>query len=194
VLAGEGLGFNNNYAPVSLGPDGSAYVGVLGGLTRFADAVPPPGAAEPDATASPGSSCLARRTRVRSRGIAGVTLGLRRTTLEERFGETGRRAVRLCVTGGGTVRAAFDGRGRVRLVVSTARGHTLRGIHAGSSQRAFRRRFRTARRVRGTTMWRSGRSLVAVRRGRVRWVGVVPKRTGSHGIRTGVRNAGLARR
>ena len=43
MLAGEGLGFNNNYAPVSLGPDGSAYVGVLGGLTRFADAVPPPG-------------------------------------------------------------------------------------------------------------------------------------------------------
>ena len=42
VLAGEGLGFNNNYAPVSIGPDGSAYVGVLGGLTRFADAVPPP--------------------------------------------------------------------------------------------------------------------------------------------------------
>ncbi len=36
-LAGTGLGFNNNYAPVSLGPDGSAYVGVLGGLVRIAD-------------------------------------------------------------------------------------------------------------------------------------------------------------
>jgi hypothetical protein len=32
-LAGEGLGFNNNYAPVIIGPDGTAYVGVLGGLT-----------------------------------------------------------------------------------------------------------------------------------------------------------------
>jgi hypothetical protein len=37
ALAGEGLGFNNNYAPVTLGPDGAAYVGVLGGLVRLAD-------------------------------------------------------------------------------------------------------------------------------------------------------------
>jgi hypothetical protein len=36
-LAGVGLGFNNNYAPVTLGPDGAAYVGVLGGVTRFSD-------------------------------------------------------------------------------------------------------------------------------------------------------------
>ena len=31
-LAGTGLGFNSNYAPISVGPDGTAYVGVLGGL------------------------------------------------------------------------------------------------------------------------------------------------------------------
>jgi hypothetical protein len=36
-LAGEGLGFNNNYAPVTIGPDGSAYVGVLGGLVELRD-------------------------------------------------------------------------------------------------------------------------------------------------------------
>jgi hypothetical protein len=36
-LAGEGLGFNNNYAPVTLGPDGTAYVGVLGGLVALRD-------------------------------------------------------------------------------------------------------------------------------------------------------------
>jgi hypothetical protein len=40
-LAGTGLGFNNNYAPISLGPDGSAYVGTLGGLVRLADAKTP---------------------------------------------------------------------------------------------------------------------------------------------------------
>jgi hypothetical protein len=34
-LAGTGFGFNNNYAPVTLGPDGTAYVGVLGGLVEF---------------------------------------------------------------------------------------------------------------------------------------------------------------
>ncbi len=36
-LAGSGVGYNNNYAPVSLGPDGAAYVGTLGGLVRLAD-------------------------------------------------------------------------------------------------------------------------------------------------------------
>ena len=42
VFAGEGLGFNNNYAPLTLGPDGTAYVGVLGGLVALRDAAPPP--------------------------------------------------------------------------------------------------------------------------------------------------------
>jgi hypothetical protein len=36
-LAGTGLGFNNNFAPVSLDPDGTAYVGVLGGLVKLND-------------------------------------------------------------------------------------------------------------------------------------------------------------
>ena len=34
-LAGTGFGFNNNYAPVTIAPDGTAYVGVLGGLVAF---------------------------------------------------------------------------------------------------------------------------------------------------------------
>jgi hypothetical protein len=40
-LAGEGFGYNNNYAPISLGPTGNAYVGVLGGLVMLRDAQPP---------------------------------------------------------------------------------------------------------------------------------------------------------
>jgi hypothetical protein len=40
-LTGQGIGFNNNYAPVSIGPDGAAYVGVLGGLLLVRDATPP---------------------------------------------------------------------------------------------------------------------------------------------------------
>src|SRR5829696_626404 len=36
-LAGEGFRYNNNYAPISIGPDSSAYVGVLGGLVRLFD-------------------------------------------------------------------------------------------------------------------------------------------------------------
>jgi outer membrane protein assembly factor BamB len=37
VLTGVGLGYNNNYAPITLGPDGTAYVGVLGGLIAVRD-------------------------------------------------------------------------------------------------------------------------------------------------------------
>ncbi len=37
VFTGVGLGYNNNYAPITLGPDGTAYVGVLGGLIAVRD-------------------------------------------------------------------------------------------------------------------------------------------------------------
>ena len=41
-LAGYGLGHNNNYAPVTIGPDnGTAYVGALGGLIALRDSTPP---------------------------------------------------------------------------------------------------------------------------------------------------------
>jgi hypothetical protein len=36
-LAGTGLGYNSNYAPVSVGPDDTAYVGALGGLVLLRD-------------------------------------------------------------------------------------------------------------------------------------------------------------
>jgi outer membrane protein assembly factor BamB len=34
---GSGFLYNNHYAAVSLGPDGTAYVGTVGGLVRIAD-------------------------------------------------------------------------------------------------------------------------------------------------------------
>ena len=37
VFVGNGLPFNNNYASLYLGPDGSGYVGVTGGLARIYD-------------------------------------------------------------------------------------------------------------------------------------------------------------
>jgi hypothetical protein len=37
VRTGDGLGYNNNYAPITLAPDGTAYVGVLGGLVAVRD-------------------------------------------------------------------------------------------------------------------------------------------------------------
>jgi hypothetical protein len=39
-LAGTGLGYNNNYAPVTLARNGTAYVGVLGGVVRLEDGAP----------------------------------------------------------------------------------------------------------------------------------------------------------
>jgi hypothetical protein len=36
-LAGFGLGYNNNYAPITIGPDATAYVGALGGLVALHD-------------------------------------------------------------------------------------------------------------------------------------------------------------
>lgn len=37
VLTGMGLGYNNNYAPITLAQDGTAYVGTLGGLVAVRD-------------------------------------------------------------------------------------------------------------------------------------------------------------
>ena len=39
-LAGVGLGFNHNSAPVPIAPDATTYVGVLGGVTMFRDTPP----------------------------------------------------------------------------------------------------------------------------------------------------------
>jgi hypothetical protein len=36
-LAGAGIGFNNNYAGLTLGPDGTAYLGTLGGIIAMRD-------------------------------------------------------------------------------------------------------------------------------------------------------------
>ena len=94
-LAGTGLGYNNNYAPVSLGPDGAAYVGVLGGLVRLADATSPSGArrlrqaglraqAAAEAAGTPGAARLPRggpdRRRGPRAGQAGGVPGRHRAT------------------------------------------------------------------------------------------------------------------
>jgi hypothetical protein len=37
AYAGSGLGFNNNYAGLALGRDGTAYLGVTGGIVALRD-------------------------------------------------------------------------------------------------------------------------------------------------------------
>jgi hypothetical protein len=81
-LAGHGLGFNNNYAPITLGPDGTAYTGVLGGLVAIRDATPPPGASPTTGSgakscaALPGPAATPRGARLRlvPSGLSTVTL------------------------------------------------------------------------------------------------------------------------
>ena len=55
-LGGEGLGLENNYAPITLGPDGTAYLGVLGGIVAWRDAGRP-AARGRRRRASPFASC-----------------------------------------------------------------------------------------------------------------------------------------
>lgn len=89
AFAGEGLGFNNNYAPVTLGPDGTAYVGVLGGIVALRDGEPLPP--------------VERVARPRARAAARLVFSCRRGGL-----------VRASVQGTSVRRARFRVAGRLR--------------------------------------------------------------------------------
>ncbi|MBA2505172.1 MAG: hypothetical protein H0V29_04410 [Thermoleophilaceae bacterium] len=52
-LGGEGLGHNNNYAPITIGPNGEVYLGVLGGMLLLRDKTPPTLGGQPSPTAKP---------------------------------------------------------------------------------------------------------------------------------------------
>ncbi|HEV3002316.1 MAG TPA: hypothetical protein VGW75_16360 [Solirubrobacteraceae bacterium] len=178
ALAGEGLGHNNNYAPISLGPDGSAYVGVLGGLVRMADAEPPPGAAPAGAPATGGRPlgrpCQPRRLAVGTGGIGLVALGADERVLRLQGARVRRRSARFCVDGGGRMAAALDRRRRARLVVTTGPGHRYRGVGPRMPTRALRRAFPARRRV-APGVFATGpsrRVLFGVRARRVIWVAV----------------------
>ncbi len=69
-LGGEGLGFNNNYAPITLGPDGAAYLGTLGGIVAWRDRAS-------SATAGGGAAAASRvalKVRCLRRGRARLTV------------------------------------------------------------------------------------------------------------------------
>ncbi len=67
-LAGYGLGHNNNYAPVTIGPDnGTAYIGALGGLIALRDATRPTLPRSPRLKVE--ARCGNRRVRGRLAGI-----------------------------------------------------------------------------------------------------------------------------
>jgi hypothetical protein len=130
------------------------------------------------------SSCLRGTSRLGSRGLSLLRLGLSYAQTVQRQGNPLRRrgrVFRYCVTGGGRrgrVIAVFDTRNKVRLIASTHTGHRARGVRRGTSLRRFRRVYRNARRIgRGVYLTsRSSRIVVGVRRNRVSFVGVADRR------------------
>jgi hypothetical protein len=147
-LTGTGLGYNNNFAPVTIGPDGTAYVGALGGLVAVRDSTRPAG---PPASARRG--CPARlRVRLRLRYRRGIErrrrCALGRVTAEVLGRDRRRiRSVRFSV---GRRRGALDRRRPFRRRVGPARHrgrshfHVVRArVRARDGRRAtLKRRFR----------------------------------------------------
>ena len=131
----------------------------------------------------PAPTCLAGRAPVGPRNVGRVRLGLTRAQLRRRAPpprQAKSRSWRWCVNGGGgRVVAAFSNAGRVALVATTAPRHGNRGVHSGVSARAVRRAY-PGRRAVGKGIVRAGRHsprLFGIRRGRVRYVAVAPRRT-----------------
>jgi hypothetical protein len=132
---GSGLGFNNNYAPLTLGPDGTAYVGVLGGLSAMRDAVPPPHVSQDRGSGKPRLTLRLRYSRVR------------RCSPRRRF--------RARVTG--------RDRGKIKTVRFLYRGKRRRDARAPFQARFRVRRGAIARRVRAGVKLRDGRGVTLLR-------------------------------
>jgi hypothetical protein len=120
---GTGLGYNNNFAPVTLGPDGAAYVGALGGLIRVADSSSPSG---PPASAPRGCNPKPRlKLSLRyKRGRRGCARGPVTATL----GGADRRSIRRARFYLGRRRVASDSHAPFRRRVD-------RGRHRGKAHR-----------------------------------------------------------
>jgi hypothetical protein len=143
--------------------------------------------------------CLARRAPIGPRNVGRVRLGMTRKALLRRLPPPRRRskhAWKWCVKGGkGTVSAAFNGRGRVALVATTAPRHGNRRIHPGTRTRALARAYPRRRAIGRALLRANPRSprLFGVRQGRVRFVAVSSPRTVAHRrtLRAYLRYAGV---
>jgi hypothetical protein len=99
-FTGQGIGFNNNYAPVSIGTEGSAYVGVLGGLLLVRDKSSP----LPHADTRPKIRLRAKRRGKRVRFTATAPSGGVRAPVRGARVKVGRRVKRTGARGRATLK------------------------------------------------------------------------------------------
>ena len=131
-LAGEGLGFNNNFAPVTLAADGTAYVGALGGLIAVRDAQRPPAGLEPPAPRLALRSSDRRGPRIRARVGGPDAARIDRVTF--RVGR-GRAARDLAPPYARTLRTRRPARLRARVLMLDGRVLSLRARTSRSGAR-----------------------------------------------------------
>ena len=132
--------------------------------------------------------CLARRARIRRRGVGRIRVGATRAVLarvQVAPTQRSRTRMRWCTEGGGQLTAVFSSRGRrarVVFVATTAPGHRIRGVHPDSSRaamaRAYRKRVRLTRGLYLSS--RRGNALIGVWHGRVSFIAVTSDRTLRH--------------
>jgi hypothetical protein len=131
--------------------------------------------------------CITPGGRIHGRRVGRVRLGEGRTKVRHVLGDPRRakhRVDRWCVVGAAKLRVAYVGkRLRAGLVLTTAKGQTLRGVRRGDRARVARRKLgvSSSRRVGKTKVFeamtrRTRVGLVGVRHGRVAWVGLAAPR------------------
>jgi C-terminal binding-module, SLH-like, of glucodextranase len=142
--------------------------------------------------------CVAARQKVSSRGIGRVRIGRSKSRVRKSAGTPSRQkrnVYRYCVKGGGRVLVVFSKQGRSRLIITTARGHKVRGVRSGTTVERFRRAFRAAPRAGRGLYLTSRRSHVVIgtRKGRVRFVAVADRRLANSArqLRSHLRQAGF---
>lgn len=107
-----------------------------------------PGLGGPAAGAKGAKACLPRKARVSGRAVGRARIGQTQGRILARLGQPrrrGKRYLRYCVKGGGSVLIAFSTKGRARLVAATARGYRARRVGRGATLARARRAYRGAR-------------------------------------------------
>jgi len=140
-------------------------------------------------------NCITPGGRIRGRRVGHVRLGESRRRVRHKLGDPRRahhRVDRWCVVGAANLRVAYAGKKRrAALVLTTAKGQTVRGVGRGTKAGVARRKLgaSSSKRVGKTEVLEAMRTkgrvvLVGMRHGRVAWVGLgSPRHVGAAVLR-----------